>query len=244
MIWRLFIVLILISNNSFAGQGFFSGAARGWHWYENNKKKQEEEAKALLSPSEKIKAINQELESRLNKAIIYPNEKNIVSYIKLQKDMMDRSERFANNWQKAIYYHPELDERIKNPITQAARPIYYAKKQQDTERKIKYLAKEYGLIYIYRSGCPYCQQFAFVVKMFSEKYNWQVLGVSLDGKSLEEFPNSKQDNGIAETLGIKVVPALIAVHPKDNTYIPLAYGYISQNEMENRINLLVGQKDE
>jgi conjugal transfer pilus assembly protein TraF len=84
-----------------------------------------------------------------------------------------------------------------------------------------------------------CTAFALVVRDFAARYNLTVLGVSLDGIVLREFPTSRQDNGIATSLNIKVVPALIAVHPKTGKQIPIAYGMISQSEMEARINLLL-----
>ncbi len=242
MILRLLpIIIVLLHQSAFAEESFFGSAARGWHWYESKKEEEEKKAKLQLTPLQKTKVFNQELEKKLHTAIWHPTEKNIIAYLKIQEELMDRSEKFAFNWQKVIYYHPELDSKVKHPTTQAALPIYYAEQQKEIENKIKSLAKNYGLIYIYRSECPYCQKFAPVVKDFAARYNWQVLGISLDGKQIEEFPNSKQNNGIAEALNIKVVPALLAVNPKDNSYIPVAYGYISQQEMETRINLLVGK---
>ena len=130
-------------------------------------------------------------------------------------------------------------KRINNPVNQSALHIYHAEEQKKKEAKIKALAKEYGLIYFYRGGCPYCKAFAPVIKEFSAKYNWSVLPVSLDGDISADFPNSRRDNGIAKALNITVVPAVIALHPKSKEQIPLAYGFISQQEMLNRINLLV-----
>ena len=100
------------------------------------------------------------------------------------------------------------------------------------------LAQEYGLFFFFRKNCPYCHQFAPVVKRFSEKYGWSVLGISLDGGTLSEFPMAKQNNGIAERLQITHGPALIALHPKTGQLIPLAYGMISESEIEQRAELL------
>ena len=55
---------------------------------------------------------------------------------------------------------------------------------------------------------------------------------------LPEFPNAKQNNGIAERLQITHVPALIALHPKTGQFIPLAYGLVSEREIEQRVELL------
>ncbi len=60
----------------------------------------------------------------------------------------------------------------------------------------------------------------------------------MDGGTLSEFPNAKQNNGIAERLQIAHVPALIALHPKSGQLLPLAYGLTSESEIENRVEML------
>jgi len=79
-----------------------------------------------------------------------------------------------------------------------------------------------------------------VVKRFAEKNGWSVLAISLDkGKpSFPEFPKAKPDNGIAARLNITHVPALIALHPKTGQMIPLAFGMISESEIEARVEAL------
>jgi conjugal transfer pilus assembly protein TraF len=238
----LFLLFIMITNNAIAQEErFFDTHGRGWYWYEEEKLQKEKEKLSVSAQgaSLKMKALKAQLERTLDQAVLYPSEKNIISYILLQEKIADKSERFANNWQKVLYTHPELDRKIKHPTTQAALPIYYQQKSKTTQTKVASLAKEYGLLYFYKGSCPYCTAFSSVVKDFAARYNLAVLGVSLDGMVAQEFPDSKTDNGIATSLNVKVVPALIAVHPKTGKQIPIAYGFISQSEMEARINLLV-----
>ena len=59
--------------------------------------------------------------------------------------------------------------------------------------------------------------------MFSEKYNWNVLAISLDGSPSDVFSDSRPDNGIAQALDIKSVPALIAYNGETNDVIPLLH---------------------
>jgi len=133
---------------------------------------------------------------------------------------------------------PSLDETLVHPVDQNARHLYYAAHHQDLEKQIKKLASEYGLFFFFRKNCAYCHHFAPIVKRFAQKYGWSVLPISLDGGTLPEFPNSKQNNGIAERLNIAHVPALIALHPKTGQLIPLAYGLVSESEIEQRVELL------
>ena len=133
---------------------------------------------------------------------------------------------------------PSLDETLVHPVDQNARHVYYIHEQKKIKQRIMRLASEYGLFFFFRKNCPYCHHFAPIVKRFSQKYGWSVLGISLDGGTLPEFPAPKHNNGIAERLQIAHVPALMAIHPKSGQLIPLGYGMISESEIEQRVELL------
>jgi conjugal transfer pilus assembly protein TraF len=232
-------------------RSFFKKRAEGWHWYQSlsdnkiQESKTEEEKKGYgLSPSsaqtptEKIEAQRKQLETKLHTAILEPNRENIITYILAQKALMDQSQRFSEAWKRVVLTTPSLDETLVHPVNQNARHIYYDEQRRELSKKIQGLASEYGLFFFFRQNCPYCHHFAPIVKRFTDKYGWSALGVSLDGGSLPEFPHAKRDNGIVERLGIAHVPALIALHPQTGKLIPLAYGMVSENEIEERINLL------
>ncbi len=239
----IFITIITLSVFSHvnAEDKFFGSSTRGWHWYEDRKTEELPPVKPL-TPSEQIKSMQVKTEKTLHKAIVSPTEKNIISYILQQEKMLTQSERFSDNWKRVLYTHPELDSNIQNPTNQSALHIYHSQNNKIKVDKIKQLAKEYGLIFFYKGSCPYCSEFVPVVNEFSKKYNWSVLGVSLDNQKLDGIENNQPDNGIAKALNITVVPALIAVHPKTQQHIPIAYGFVSQKEIEERINLLVENK--
>lgn len=141
-------------------------------------------------------------------------------------------------WKQVVMTTPSLDETLVHPVDQNARHLYYATQHKDLANRIKTLAQEYGLFFFFRDNCPYCHQFAPIVKRFAQTHGWSVLAISLDGGSLPEFPKAKRDNGMAERLQVSHVPALIALHPKTGQLIPLAYGLVSESEIEQRVELL------
>ena len=246
------------TNGSRAQPSFFQRKAEGWHWYQslsdesrsNDKVKKSlpKEATELpsksLSPTQQIETQRKNLEKKLHAAIIAPTQENLISYITAQKALMDQSQKFSEVWKQVVMTTPSLDETLIHPVDQNARHIYYTQLNQHLEKQIKKLAGEYGLFFFFRKNCAYCHQFAPVVRRFSQKYGWSVLGISLDGGTLPEFPNAKQNNGIAERLQITHVPALIALHPKTGQLIPLAYGMISESEIEQRAELLTRISEE
>lgn len=230
---------------------FFEKHAEGWHWYEEQEpeaSKQESGKKIVLvpnagsptpdTPTQQIEKQRKELETKLHAAIIAPTQETISRYLLAQKALMDQSQRFSEVWKQVVMTTPALDESLVHPIDQNARHVYYDLKAKETKTRITALSKEYGLFFFFRQNCPYCHGFAPLVKRFSEKYGWSVLAISLDGGGTLAFPHAKRDNGTAERLNVTHVPALIAVHPQTGKVIPLAYGMISESEIESRVEIL------
>ena len=242
-------VSVMSACDLHANQSFYKDHAKGWHWYEKKAADEIELEKvkkpaSIITPSqtptEKVAAIRKDAEEKLNKALISPTEKNVASYIIAQEKIGDRSEKFSEIWQKVIFKNPSLDRTIKNPVSSNALHIARKDEIEQKRQKIRGLSKEYGLMYFFKGDCKGCQAFSSVVKNFASSYNWNLMPIQVGDVVSHEFPNAKKDNGAVERLGITHVPALIAVHPKTGDMIPLAFSYIAEDEIEDRVNALVG----
>lgn len=231
---------------------FFNDHARGWHWYESvpmledqleekleDEKTAEKTQSQIKTPTVLIKAYRQELEARLNKAWIYPTTQNIKSYQEMQKDLMNRSKIFATVWMQNVFQNPDLDHTLISPVNQQARHLQIDLEKERTRKTIQQLSQTYGLFFFFSSDCPYCHQFAPIVKRFADNYDWKVIAISVDGGKLKEFPDAQSDNGWFEVWGLKALPALFAINPSTKSAIPIAYGLTSMDEMENRIMRLL-----
>ncbi|MBY0281584.1 MAG: type-F conjugative transfer system pilin assembly protein TraF [Alphaproteobacteria bacterium] len=234
--------------------GFFDHHAEGWHWYHQPVIEEEKEDKMPLlqadssdstykrslknDPNELMKAYRREIERRLNLALINPTPFNVEQYQVIQKDLMNRSERFSKAWQRTLLENPTLDHSIEFPTSQIARHVYLDEERKERQERIKALSQSYGLFFFYRANCPYCHAFAPIVKRFAETYGWDVLAISLDGSSIAEFPDAKPDQGQAAELGIEVVPSLFAVNPQTGHILPISHGMTTQDEIEKHILIL------
>ena len=244
-------IVLGIASSGYCNESFYKSHARGWHWYErkisdeedNKTNTNENKVVTTYNPTQEVENIRKEAESKLHNAMIRPTEKNVIEYIKAQEKIADRSEEFSKVWQKAIYKNPELDRTLKHPVSYNALHISKEETSKDKRQKISELSKEYGLMYFFRGDCKYCQGFSSVVKRFASKYEWDLMPVQIGEVPIEGFENAKKDNGVSARLGIKNVPALIAVHPKSGDMIPLAFGYIGDSEIEERVDALVINKE-
>jgi conjugal transfer pilus assembly protein TraF len=232
----------MISRIGYAA-GFFNDAFEGWFWYEEPLPKLEEKEQKTQNPSYIIKNYSRQLEEQLHLALVDPKVENIAQYLKLQQRLFSNSMLFARGWKKTLLNYPELDETVKYPINNVGRGIYLTQHRENIDNKIKQIAQKYGLLFFFNSHCKYCHEFAKTVKRFAEIYNWKVLAISADGGSLAEFKNAKVDNGILNNLNIFAVPALIAFDPTTNNTIPITFGFISAEELVERISLLFNLGD-
>ncbi len=233
-------------------KSFYDDHARGWHWYEagmisahdkNQKENISLQAKAL-SATEELKRYQEELEEAKAKAVLHPTSRNVLAYQEMQFEMTQKAGEFSEVWMRNVYKNPSIDYSTKFPTSQKARHVYLTEQMNATEKKIAKLSKEYGLFYFFKGDCPYCDQFAVIVKMFSKKYRWEVLAISEYGEKNETFARSVKDNGLAETWGVSIYPSLFAVNPKSGHVIPIANGMISIQEIEERIISLSEELEE
>lgn len=236
-IFNLFLAGGLLVYSLSTQAGFYDAHARGWHWYEKNAEVKEEEVEkdfSALPPLEAIKAIKIDLDTKRAKALLAPTEQNVYDYIKTQEIWANKAEQFSKTWQWVITQHPELNYNLQHPTSELAKRVAQEEKSKGVNEAITYIKEHFGLFYFYRSDCAYCEKFSPILKAFGERYQLQILAISLDGKPNSVFKTFRADNGIAQKWGVQHVPALFAISPEDEQVIPIAFGLISQNDLEQR----------
>ncbi len=244
--WLIVLCLCLFKTELMAISKFYQKRSEGWHWYEERpiyeediSQKEQFLSPIPLTPTKQIEVFKKDLETRLHTALVSPTQENIRNYLTLQKQWMDHVQKFALTWQRTVLTTPELDETLKSPVNQTAVHVFLEEETKRKTKKIRDMAEHYGLIFFFRSGCPYCKVFAKTVREFADTYGWKVLAVFLDQEgALPEFPDAQMDNGIARNLNIEVVPTLLALHPQTKRVIPLSFGVVSARELEERIDIL------
>ena len=236
-------------------QDFFKKHAEGWFWYQDEPLKQEEESQqnkdagspqsspkkltAEESATKQVEAYKREIEGKRNLALAAPTYENVAAYMRIQQEMAQKARYFGQTWQQVVLNEPDLNFERKYPTAQYASHIQDDEQQKRKMDTIRKLAQEYGLFYFFKSGCPACEGFSPIVKLFAEKYAWEVMAISIDGSPNSFFPNTQVNNGMAEELGIKAVPALIAYHTATGNLIPISYAMTSLDRLEDNINVLM-----
>jgi conjugal transfer pilus assembly protein TraF len=237
---------ILLLGFSTSHAHFFDEHARGYWWYEEpaamDGEPQASKDRILDiqdNPTAIIKKWQKEYDELAHKALVTQSFGDIKAFMHAHRAMIDRSANFAKTWQYVLANNPELNAQVEYPSSDLGRQIYVKEQSRKKERILKEMAKDYGLFFFFSSNCSYCQKMAPIVKNFAKRFGWQVLAISVDGNGLAEFPDFVVNEGQAQTLGITVYPALIALHTKTKKMLPLAYGFTTEEDMANNAMLLM-----
>ena len=84
-----------------------------------------------------------------------------------------------------------------------------------------------------------------VIKNFAKDHGLSIIPISVDETINPELPNSKLDSGQSKTMGVRFFPALFLVNPKNETYQPLAYGFITSDALSKQfLNIVTDFKGE
>ncbi len=169
-----------------------------------------------------------------------PSDANLLAYMRLQRLVMDKSQTFADRWQRLVWSVPDLDYGMTGRPTNAMAINVFDDQQRDRDAQTvrRALAATHGLIFVFRSDCPFCHRFAPILKRFEQEFGMTVLAVSMDGGTLPDYPDARPDNGIATRLNARSVPALYLTNPSKREIRPIGFGLMSDSELLERIATL------
>lgn len=213
----------------------------GWFWY-RDPPEAISRPKEVPAPPDRprelvdFEAMQKRLEDLKRVAVMNPTDANLLAYMRYQRFVMNKSELFAERWQRLVWTVPELDYGLTGRPTNSMAIGVFDEQQRDRQAQtVRSLSATHGLLFIFRSDCPYCHRFAPILKRFEQEFGMTVFAVSLDGRGLPEYPNAPLDNGIAARLNASVVPALYLTAPAKRDIRPVGFGVMAMTELVERI---------
>ncbi len=231
-------------------QDIWKDPERGFHYYPEprrprekpeNKPKEPISRKSLkdIADLDELKA---ERERRLKAAVMNPSTENMVAYLEANTLVLQKSAMFADVWRRTVWTHPEFSFNAQNPTANFAQAELRQARMMAREDTARDLAGDHGLLFFYRSDCPYCKLQAPVLRRLSERYGIEVLAISLDGGPLDGWPEAKPDNGISNVVslgrGIEAVPALYLVSRDRRQAVLLGAGVLALDDIVERMHVL------
>jgi conjugal transfer pilus assembly protein TraF len=157
-------------------------------------------------------------------------------YLFLQRVALDKSSRFAAATQRAVQLDPFLDEITRRPTATFAANLTNRQAGDNRDEVLERVAEMAGVLFFFRSDCPYCEAQGPLLKLIEARYGFSILPVSVDGAPLPggAFPEFRQDRGQAQALGVVSTPALFLARPPDGM-VPLSQGLLSLAQLQERV---------
>ncbi len=186
-----------------------------------------------------FESLQQRLEELKRVAVMNPSDTNLLAYMRFQRMVMDKSQVFADRWQRLVWSAPDLDYGLSGRPTNAMAINVFDDQQRDRDAQtVRTLAATHGLIFVFRSDCPFCHRFAPILKRFEQDYGMTVLAISLDGGTLPDYPDARPDNCMAARLNATAVPALYLTAPARREIRPVGFGLMSMSDLLERVAAL------
>lgn len=194
-----------------------------------------------------IKALEdfqKELDETRKIAVWNPTKNNVRDYMLMQITAGSKAKDFSKTFAQLSWQEPELSHVVNSPVNAAGVTEWKATRRKAVTEHMQSLNERFGVYYFYSSECPACRVFGPVLKQFSEIHNMDVMAISMDGGPNAEFPEWRQNNGISQRLGMDGVltPAVVLFDTKTKTGVPISYGMVSVQDLENRIFILTGKE--
>ncbi len=187
---------------------------------------------------QRINKLKQEFSKAQRRALDNPTLANVIIVQRLHKQILEKSHKFATMWQLATI----LDYKLVNmdePVNSLHKKLYEVRQEEENSKKLRLLAKNWGLIMQVNQGCNYCQAFTPIVREFADKYGFQLIFVSNSETRFQGMPTIK-DTGLLKTLNpAKLVPVLYLVDSSGKQIYLIAKGIISENKIAENILLIV-----
>jgi conjugal transfer pilus assembly protein TraF len=246
---------------------FVDGAAEGWFWYadppppaqEPEPETPEEAPPAVASAAApdaapaasapgpaplSVEWLQVHLDRYKNRAIDDPTPDNVRAYLLLQRVSMDKASAFAEAVQAATVGDPLLDATMERPIASFAAQEMDRTAHRARQALIGVLAETVGLVFFYRSDCPFCERQAPILAGLSDATGLSVMAVAVDHRPMASGAFAVDwtpDRGQAASLGVQTVPAIYALRPPGEAAL-IAQGLMDLTELTSRLLLVARQQ--
>ncbi len=202
-------------------------------------------SKETLEPhDQRIENLKQQFNKAQRIALDNPTLENVIKAQRLQKQIMEKSQKFAAIWQLASL----IDYRLSNPAEPSNnlhKKLYQERVEQDSSEKLQELSKDWGLILQVNNDCPYCHAFAPIVQQFADKYGFQLLFVSTSNNSSFQNMRTIRDTGLLHQLNPQqTVPVLYLIASNGKKIYPIARGILSEDKITENIMTLINMDDQ
>lgn len=216
-----------------------------WFYCARPKPKTEKAPEAQTPPSatNQLEAVTAELRELKAKAILQPTPDNVTAYIRYQRAQLDRASLFSDVWQRAIWQDPDLDYTLQRPVSTLGKRQWQDARNTERSAVLARLSERYGLFYFFAQSCAACEVMSPIVQGVANSWRITVRAISTDGGPSRTFPNYSVETNQRARMGLepKITPAVVLWDAVKSRAVPIGYGVMSADELQDRLFLLTSK---
>ncbi len=257
----LALLLAAIASGALASDAavrFYDGREDGWFWYQDPAPETEPEPDAAPAAPPQAAApaepagpkplssawLKTAIPEYLERALDDPSPDNVRAVLYLQRIAVDKATQYSELSQAVTLGDPFLDTEFERPLSNfAAQEVDRAALAARTGL-LRHLAQEIGVMWFFRSDCPYCERQAPMMQALEYATGLNVMSVSLDGAGLPSgaFADSfVVDRGQAAQLGVQTTPTIFVMRPPGDIEM-VAQGMMEFSDLQARLLLIARRK--
>jgi conjugal transfer pilus assembly protein TraF len=234
------------SENVEVQDSFYCQERKLGYWFYCTRPKPAEQTAPTAAPSatSQLDAITTILRELKAKAILEPTPANVTAYIRFQREQLDRASLFSDVWQRAIWQDPDLDYTLQRPVSTLGKRQWQDSRSAERDAAMAQLSQRYGLFYFFARSCAACEVMSPIVQGVASRWTITVRAISTDGGPSRHFPGYTVETNQRARLGLepKITPAVVLWDALKNQPIPIGYGVMSADELQDRIFLLTSKE--
>lgn len=241
----LFVETPWCATTNFWQQDVWQQAERGFLFYEPDKAEEKTPPDRSKTPTfTELSQLKAEQQRRLEAAVMDPSEGNMQAYLQINALMLEKSSAFADAWRRTLWAHPQYDFTRTWPSANFAQVALQARRQDEQKQALTSLASRWGLIFVVRRDCPFCDMMAPVAQKLQSALKMPVLAVYIGNEAPAAWPEAKPDNGILKKLElitdepISVTPSLFMLNKADGSVHRVSDGALSLSELLKRLYVI------
>jgi len=227
---------------------FYCAERKLGYWFYCTRPRQPERDTAIPAPSasatSQLDAVTATLRELKAKAILEPTPANVTAYIRFQREQLDRASLFSDVWQRAIWQDPDLDYTLQRPVSTLGKRQWQDARSSERDTVMGNLSQRYGLFYFFAQSCGACEVMSPIVQGVASTWHITVRAISTDGGPSRHFPSYTVETNQRTRMGLepKVTPAVVLWDAAKGRAIPVGYGVMSADELQDRIYLLTSKE--
>ena len=184
-----------------------------------------------IAPEEKAIQLNQLWEVQQKRAVITGEKKDLESVLQTQRLIAKLSTDFAKKMLRLTQTDPRFSksesyyQNISDEFIEDAR----------RDHVLRESSNRYVVVFIYSTGCPYCERQLPVLLSLKEKYGLSLLGISTDGGIYNGMDQNIVDKTVVNDPNVQSFPTIMLLDTKQEKRIFISKGLTTGDQLENLI---------